>query len=51
MVGNQNVINRASAGWSQYLNSDRRLRYVTTAYWGYKNAGVAEQAYLYDVVR
>jgi hypothetical protein len=45
------MINRASAGWSQYLNSDPRLRYVTTAYWGYKNSGVGVQAYLYDVVK
>ncbi len=45
------MIIRASGGWSQYLNNDPRLHYVTTAYWGYKSAGVAVQAYLYNVVR
>jgi mannosyltransferase len=43
------MINRASAAWSHYLNVDPRLRYVTTAYWGYHNTGVGVQAYLYDV--
>jgi hypothetical protein len=43
------MINRASAAWSYYLNNDSRLRYVTTAYWGYHNTGVGVQAYLYDV--
>jgi hypothetical protein len=45
------MINRASSRWSRYLNNDPRLHYVTTSYDSYKKAGVAVQAYLYDVVR
>lgn len=45
------MIDRASSAWSAYLNSDPRLRYVTTAYWGQSQTGQPVQAYLYDVVR
>ncbi|MEA2145780.1 MAG: mannosyltransferase [Solirubrobacteraceae bacterium] len=45
------MINRASAGWSVYLNNSPRLHYVTTAYYQYNKTGQPVQAYLYDVVR
>jgi mannosyltransferase len=45
------MINRATQGWSKYLNNDPRLRYVTTSYDKYNKTGQPVQAYLYDVVR